>query len=79
MNWKRREKLLHRIGFALVALASIPTIYWAITSVLAGKHGDSIDNFKGQPLHPVLVLIIFAFLAVILPIIYFKNKSKNRK
>ncbi len=76
MNIKKRNEFLFGFAIILGAFACSPTLYWAITNVISGKYGNSIDNFYGQPLHPVIVLIVFAFLAIILPIIYFKNKSK---
>ena len=75
MNWKKKIRLFNKIGFVLIALTPIPTLYWAVTSVIHGEYGISIDNFKGQSINPVVVLIVFGTLVIALPMIYFKNKE----
>lgn len=76
MGWKKKQKFLNSSAVVLGVLACIPTLIWAIKSTISGAHGETIHNFYGQPLHPVMVLIVFVFLGILLPVIYLKNRKK---
>lgn len=63
----------------MTLLAFIPTLYWAVTSIMEGKYGEPVDNFKSQPLYPVITVIVIVIVMVLLPIAYFKKELKRKK
>jgi len=77
--FKKREKLFNRIGLILAVLAFIPAFVWALKSAMFGKHGESINNFYGQPLHPIIILVVMGFIAVLLPMYYFRKRGEEEK
>lgn len=75
MGFKNKRELFLRIGIVSIVLACLPTLYWAVSNVLQGDFGNLVHNLKGQPNHPIIVLIVFTFLVLTLFVSYFKNKD----
>ncbi|MGE0268729.1 MAG: hypothetical protein AB7S78_09790 [Candidatus Omnitrophota bacterium] len=78
MSIKKNRRYLSRAGFILTMLAAIPTFIWAVTSIMQGRYGEPVDNFKGQPLYPVISVIVLGTMMILLPIVYF-NKDLRKK
>ncbi len=76
-----KHKIICTIGVILILLAVTPTVLISLKRQAAGDYGTPHYNFFGQPVFPLTLLIVTAFLLVagaVGAIKYF-SKGKNQK